>query len=361
MPSKTEVRWSQLKVGLIVMASITLLTILLFLMTSASGMSVFSKKLNVSAYFDNASGVKTGAPVTLEGVTIGEVKRVEITTDPARKLTPVLLELKLSPKFQASLHKDSVVSLQTTGVLGDTLVDINSQSATGPELEDGDELRTRQTPSIQDVVKSSQDTVRSLNEMMPKINNIVTSIDSGKGSAGKLVNDPELYNRAVRTVDELQTLTANLNRGRGSVGRLLTDDTLYNHLNDAANKLDAVATNLNNGKGTAGKLLTDDKLYDQLNSTLTQTNALLAEVNSGKGGLGLLIKDQAFANKLDDTVSKLDLLLTNVNQGKGTIGKLANDDAAYNNLNKLLANSSELVTMIRQDPKKYLTIHMKIY
>jgi phospholipid/cholesterol/gamma-HCH transport system substrate-binding protein len=361
LPSQAEVRWSQLKVGLIVLASLALLTILLFLMTSASGMSLFSKKLNVRAYFDNASGVKVGAPVTLEGVTIGEVRKVEITTDPERRLAPVELELKLSPKFQASLHKDSVVSLSTAGVLGDTVVDINSQSATGPELQNGDELRTRNAPSIQDVVKSSQDTIKSVNQILPKINNIADAVNSSKGSAGLLINDPELYNRAVRTVNELQTLTTNLNRGRGSAGKLLTDDTMYNHLNDAANKLDIVATNLSNGKGTAGKLLNDDALYNQLNGTLTQTNALLTQINSGKGGLGMLIKDQAFADKLNDSVSKLDLLLTNVNQGKGTIGKLATDDAAYNNLNKLLTESSSLMTMIRQDPKKYLTIHMKIF
>jgi phospholipid/cholesterol/gamma-HCH transport system substrate-binding protein len=50
-----------------------------------------------------------------------------------------------------------------------------------------------------------------------------------------------------------------------------------------------------------------------------------------------------------------------VNGGKGTLGKLATDDAAYTNLNKLLSASTDLVTTIRQDPKKYLTIHMKIF
>jgi phospholipid/cholesterol/gamma-HCH transport system substrate-binding protein len=88
---------------------------------------------------------------------------------------------------------------------------------------------------------------------------------------------------------------------------------------------------------------------------------MLAQINSGKGGFGLLVKDQAFANRLNDTVSKLDLLLTNVDAGKGTIGKLATDDSAYTNLNKLLANTNQFVTMLRQDPKKYLTIHMKIF
>jgi phospholipid/cholesterol/gamma-HCH transport system substrate-binding protein len=36
-------------------------------------------------------------------------------------------------------------------------------------------------------------------------------------------------------------------------------------------------------------------------------------------------------------------------------------DETSNNLNKLLTESTNLVTTIRQDPKKYLTIHMKIF
>lgn len=361
MPSQAEVRWSQLKVGSIVLVSMILLVALLFLMTSAAGIAVFQKRIVVTSYFDNASGVKVGAPVDLEGVTVGEVAHVEITTDPSHKLTPVEVVMKISPHFRPSIRKDSVVSLQTAGVLGDTVVDINSQRATGPEVQNGDVLPTQDEPTIQDVVASSQATVKSLNDIMPKIDAIMTSLNSDKGSAGKLINDPQLYNRAVNTVNQLETLATNLNKGRGTAGKFLTDDSVYNNLKDTTARLDSLATGLSTGKGSAGKLLTDDTLYNNLNSTLTQTNAMLAQINSGKGGLGLLIKDQEFANHLNDTVAKLDLLLTNIDEGKGTLGKFANDDTAYNNLNKLLTSTDSLVTMIRQDPKKYLTIHMKVF
>lgn len=330
-------------------------------MTSAAGIGFFQKRIVIHSFFDNASGVKPGAPVSLEGVTIGEVAHVEITTDPSRKLTPVEVIMKISPHFRTYLHKDSVVYLETTGVLGDTVVDISSAHAIGPAVENGDELPTKDVPSIQDVVASSQETIQNLNSIMPKLNDIATSLDSNKGTAGKFINDPQLYNRAVGTINQFQTLVDNLNKGRGSAGKFLTDDAVYNNLKDTTSQLDKLATGLSTGKGSAGKLLTDDTLYNNLNTTLNQANALLAQVNSGKGGLGLLIKDQAFADHLNDTVGRLDTLLTNVNEGKGTIGKLATDPTAYDNLNKLLENSNQLVTMIRTDPKKYLTIHMKIF
>jgi phospholipid/cholesterol/gamma-HCH transport system substrate-binding protein len=361
MPSQQEVKWSQLKVGVIVLISMALLTTLLFLMTKASGMSVFSRKIIVHVYFENSAGLKKGGEVQLQGVTVGEVKDVRVVSDPAHKLTPVEAILKLDPKFLPNLRKDSRASLTTIGVLGDTVIDINSQVATGPPLEDGDELKTLESPSITDVIKASQGTLESVNVILAKMDKIVDKLQNGDGSVGQLINNPDLYNKAVKTVDEVNKLAVNLNSGKGSVGKLMNDDALYNHLNNTAAKLDQIATALNDGKGSAGKLLHDEALYNNLNETVAHANSLLAQIDSGKGSMGMLLKDPTFANKLNDTVTKLDVLLTNVNEGKGTLGKFANDDQAYTNLNKLLTESTNLVTTIRSDPKKYLTIHLKIF
>src|SRR5277367_1173234 len=140
MPSQHEVRWSQLKVGVIVLISTVILVALLFLMTSSSGLGILTHKLTVVTYFENSAGLKSGAAVNLEGVTIGTVKSVTVTTAPDRKLTPVQVVMKIDSKYQTSLHKDSKAALTTIGVLGDTVVDINSQVAVGPPLQDGDEL-----------------------------------------------------------------------------------------------------------------------------------------------------------------------------------------------------------------------------
>ncbi|MDR3745351.1 MAG: MlaD family protein [Acidobacteriaceae bacterium] len=361
MPSEQEVRWSQLKVGVIVLVAVAVLTVLLFLMTSTSGLGVFSHKLMVTTYFENSAGLKVGAPVNLEGVTIGNVKKILVTTERERKLTPVEVVMQIDSKYKESLHADSTAALSTVGVLGDTVVDINSQMATGPTIEDGAVLKTLETPSIQDVVKASQGTIESLNVVLGKMNVIVDNMQSGKGSIGLLINNPDLYYKAVTTVDQLNKLEVGLNEGHGSVGKLMTDDTMYNRLNDAAGKLDEIATQLNSGKGSAGKLLKDESLYNNANASLAHMNSILADADAGKGSVGMLIKDPAFARSLNDTLTKTDALVTAINDGKGTLGKLATDDTAYTNLNKLLTESTTLVTTIRQDPKKYLTIHMKIF
>src|SRR6201992_3790541 len=283
MPSQQEVRWSQLKVGVIVLISTVILVALLFLMTSSSGLGILTHKLTVITYFENSAGLKTGAAVNLEGVTIGTVKTVTIDNSPERKLTPVKVTMSVNEKYAVNLKKDSKASLSTVGVLGDTVVDINSQFAVGPPLQDGDVLKTLETPSLTDVVKASQGTIESLNVILAKMNIIVDNIQSGKGSIGQLINNPDLYNKANTTVDELLKLERGLNSGRGSIGKLLTDDTLYNNLNATVAKLENIADGINSGKGTAGMLLKDDALYKNRNATVLHANSIMADADAGKG------------------------------------------------------------------------------
>jgi phospholipid/cholesterol/gamma-HCH transport system substrate-binding protein len=87
----------------------------------------------------------------------------------------------------------------------------------------------------------------------------------------------------------------------------------------------------------------------------------MADADAGKGGLGLMMKDPKFRKELSDTLSNVNVLVAGVNAGQGTLGKLAKDDTAYTNVNKLLTASTDLVTTIRSDPKKYLTIRMRIF
>lgn len=358
MPSQQEVQWSQLKVGVLVIVALVALTALIFLMSGSTG-GLFAGRFTVRSYFENSAGLKVGAPVNLEGVTIGTVKNIRIV--PERKLTPVEVTMRIARNYAYAVHQDSKTSLETVGVLGDTVVDIDSKRATGGPIQDGNELQTTETPNLTDVIKSSQGTIEQLNTILAKVDNLVDALNSGKGSIGQLINDPALYNKAVSTFNELQGLVDQISNGKGSIGKLIADDTLYNQATSTVNRLNHIATELDNGQGSVGKLLKDDSLYNNLNQSTKSLNQLLADVNSGKGGLGKLAKDQAFADKLDDTVTKLDTILNRVDSGEGTLGQFVRNPALYNNTNKLLTDSQDLITAVRKDPKKYLTIHLKIF
>ncbi len=359
MPSKKQLQWSQLKVGItVILASITL-AILIFLMSGTGGM--FTKKITLKSYFDNASGLRVGAPVRLNGVDIGNVKGIRVVPDPDKQMTPVEVTMKVSTKYLFGLHSDSVTSLSTAGVLGETYIDIDSSVARGGTVQNGTVLPTRDTPDIQDVVRASQGTLQNLDALLKRLDRIVAFVESGKGSIGKLIYDPTLYNRLASTVAEFQDLVNQVGQGQGTIGKLISDDELYRKMNASVDKLNVIIDDLNSGKGTAGKFLKDPALYNNANATIANVKQLTDEINAGKGAIGKLTKDQEFAAKLQNTMNKLSAITDRLDAGEGSAGKFLRDPTMYQNTDQLLTETRDLIKAIRQNPKKYLTIHLKLF
>ena len=359
MPSEKQVKWSQLRVGLTVIFACITLAVLIFVMTGTTGL--FTRKIMVRAYVDNAGGLRVGAPVRLEGVDIGNVKGIRVVRDPARRLTPVEILMKITTKYAENMGSDCVASLNTAGVLGEVFVDLDCRQAKGGPLTNGAELPTKDVAQLQDVVRASQGTLENVDTLVKRLDSILTYVQSGQGSIGKVIYDPALFDRANDMLTQLQHIVAQANSTQGSIGKLLNSDELYNKANSAVDNLNKIIDEINKGNGTAGKFIKDPALYDNANQTLAKANQLMTDINAGKGTLGKLAKDEALAKKLDDTVTRLNAILARLDKGEGTAGKLLVDPALYNNANATLASTHDLVEAIRKDPKTYLTIHLKIF
>jgi len=357
LPSQKQLKWSQLRVGLtLLFASITL-AVLIFVMSGTGGW--FTHKITLRSYFDNAGGLREGAPVRLAGVDIGNVTGIRIV--PNKLTTPVEVTMKVNTKYKFNLRKDSITLLSTAGVLGETYVDIDSSTASAAEAKDGDTLAARSQPELQDVVRASQGTLQNIDTLLKRVDRIMAFIESGQGSIGKVIYDPALYNQLNATVVEFKGLVDDIQKGKGSLGPLFTSDEMYKKAIGAIDKLNAIVDDLQQGKGAAGKLLKDPELYDNANKTVANIRQLTDDINAGKGAIGKMAHDQEFAAKLQTTMNNLAALSERLEKGEGTAGLLFKDPALYNNSNQMLVEARELVKSIRENPKKYLTFHVKVF
>jgi phospholipid/cholesterol/gamma-HCH transport system substrate-binding protein len=344
-------------VGLTVLFASVTLGVLIFVMSGTGGW--FTRKITLRSYFDNAGGLREGAPVRLAGVDIGNVTGIRIVG--GKPLSPVEVTMKVNTKYSFNLRKDSVTLLTTAGVLGETYVDVDSSTAKGPEATDGDTLAARNQPDIQDVVRASQGTLQNMDALLKRVDRIVAFIESGQGSIGKVIYSSALYDQLNATVAEFKGLMDDIQRGKGSLGPLLTSDEAYKKAIAALDKLNVIVDELQQGKGAAGKLLKDPELYDNANKTVANVRQLTDDINAGKGALGKMAHDQEFANKLQETINNLEALSERLQKGEGTAGMLFKDPALYNNSNQMLVETRELVKSIRENPKKYLTFHVKVF
>ena len=92
----------------VLFASITL-AVLIFVMSGTGGW--FTRKITLRSFFDNAGGLREGAPVRLAGVDIGNVTKVQVVN--GQPATPVEVTMKVNTKFSFNLRKDSVTVLST--------------------------------------------------------------------------------------------------------------------------------------------------------------------------------------------------------------------------------------------------------
>jgi len=145
----------------------------------------------------------------------------------------------------------------------------------------------------------------SLNRTVAQLEGISQDLRAGRGSAGKFLTDDAIYNETRAVISDLRdsvrdlkptfeklnkiagdidSITADLSQGKGSAGKLLKDDQLYEdarvtlaRFNSTATKLDVLIGDAQSGKGTIGKLLTDETLYNNVNQTASNINQLSSE------------------------------------------------------------------------------------
>lgn len=315
MPSQKQLQWSQLKVGVTVVVALVTLGILIFLMSGTGGL--FTKRIVLKGYVGNASGIRVGAPVRLSGVDIGNVTAVRIVPDKDKQFTPVEVSMKVNTKYLYGLRKDTQILLSTAGVLGETFIDLDSSQANLGMVSDGDTLPSRDVPDIQDVVRASQGTLQNMDALLKRLDRIIAFVESGKGSVGKLIYDPTLYNRLSSTVSEFQDLVNEVGQGKGTIGRLISDDALYNKINATLDRVTMIVDDVNQGKGTAGKFLKDPTLYNNANQTIANVKQLTDDINAGKGALGKFAKDPAFASRIQNIADKLSAITDRLDAGEG--------------------------------------------
>lgn len=359
VPNQQQLRWSQLKVGITVIAASITLAVLIFFMGGKTGL--FTSHITLFAYFDNTEGVKIGAPVSLEGLTIGNVKELNLV--PGRALDPVQITMRVNTKYQFMLRKDTIATIETAGVLGESFLDLDSRKAKEQEVQDGDTLRSANQPGFQDIVRASQGTLQNLDVLVKRLDRIVEAVETGPGTLHDLINDNTLINHANAILGQMQGILNDVNGGKGTIGQLLKDDTTIRKFNATLDKLDTIVDDINAGKGNLGLLIKDRALYDNANQLVAKGNKLMDDINSGKGAIGMLAKDPAFAKKLNDITDKLSQIADKLNDTShpGSLGLFIQNPSFYNNTDQLLTETRNLIKAIRENPKKYLTIHFKVF
>ena len=358
MPGKDKTSLAQLRVGILGIVALFFISLLIFLLTGSTDW--FVKKVPLYAYLSNASGLQGGAPVRINGIQAGKVESVKLSgdTNPSRVIK---VDFDVDEDLVKQIPSDSVASVGSDNLLGSTkFLDI-AKGTSLQAIQPGATMHSSGTQEFDQLVKQGFGVLDSAQAILTKISDVVDSIQNGKGTIGKLLVDPTLYNSLQATVAQVQELSATLNSKRGTIGQLINDPTIYNQIEALAARLNDITNSLQNGEGTFGQLLKDKKMYNDLDQDLTQLNGIMADLRAGKGTAGQLLENGKIANQLSATLDKIDVTIDKVNSGQGTVGQLLVNPQLYDSLNGTTQDMRELLKAFKTDPKKYLRIQLHIF
>jgi len=313
MRPRAQVRWLQLKVGLVIIAAVA--GILVAIMNLNEGMGLFRQQATFRALVDDSHGIKVGAPVRLNGVDTGNVIRIAIDSSSGK----VSLTFTINQDIVPLLRRDAAVLIRPMGLLGDKYLELLPGTPKEPPLQNGSVLTGQAESDITSLADSATVTLENVDRSLKDLQSILTGLKEGKGTAGKLVTDPALFDhtttllrKAEAVSDKATQLLARIEKGEGTLGRLVMDRSFYDRAAAAVDELQKVAALLNRPDGSLGRLARDPSLYQRLDSITTKSEVLVERIERGDGTLGKLVTQDQLYQRADKVLTEMENLLADV-------------------------------------------------
>ncbi len=357
MPERAKVRWSQLKIGVLALTAFVLIFVLVFLLTSSKG--IFQHEVQLFTYMSDAAGMANGTPVRLNGITVGYLDALRLTSsrDPNRAVEFVML---VQGRYLSDIPVDSLATITAANLLGDKFLNIVRGQAT-QTVRPGATLRGAQGYDIPELMAQSANLLLSFQGIIKRVDNLLAGVEEGKGNIGLLLKDDTLYLRLNGIAQESQQLLTDIRGGKGTLSKLIYSDDLYQQVLAPLHRIDAMLADLQGGQGTAGLLLKDPALYHELNGTIGEIHTLVANANAGKGTLGKLLTSDQLQQQLDTLVSNLNATIAKIDSGQGTIGQFVVNPQLYQSMNATVQELQSLTKDIRSNPKKFLSLKLALF
>lgn len=270
------------------------------------GSGVGGETYRVEAIFDQALNLSQGAPVKVNGVSVGRVQTVEAVDFKAL----VTMDIKES----VEVPEDSSVRLRYDTPLGELIVQVTTGES-GRLIEDGDRLREKKTttaPSVEDALAAASTLINGgrLGELQVIAQELNTTLGGREADIQAGLRRMTEFLRAAnassediaRTLTSLRAVSEALDSKRGTIRRALREvGPAVEILGEDTEKIVAMLEGARDLARTAKRLAleVDDPLLTILQQLGPIADAVLSTRSEFRRGLDSMI---AVARQLEKTV-----------------------------------------------------------
>ncbi len=207
-------------VGLFVVVAFIMLSLVVFFI---SGVYFFREGYQVYIRYDYVDILDKGAPVRMAGVRVGEVNQVELVHGDNGKTE---VKVRIFLERNVKVHHDYKFEIRGTHILSEPHIEITPIPSQAPLLKNGSHVEGEKLLPIESLIEhahhvaqgldqivngkledaegDTKEMVKQLKATTERLNQMVTGIDEGKGTVGKLVATTELHDEMKGLISEIK-------------------------------------------------------------------------------------------------------------------------------------------------------------
>lgn len=335
-----------LRVGAFVITGLVLLGLVVFILGGERGF--FSRHVSYTASFASIDGLKSGSPVRLAGVEIGQVTRIAFYKDPADRRVQVTIDTVAS--YADRIRADTTASVGSRGVLGDKVIDLSLGSPDQPVIPPGGEIQVGSSADYTEIIKKGAEVIDNTVAITSDLRQLVASYNTPalREGVGDMISSAREILEGVRSGDgALHALIFDPRSGKQMRELLASSAEAARKVDAAVARVDTVLAQLQRGEGMVGAMLFDPKgkqVVRDLGVAAAEIGNLASAVRTEKGSLlhGLFYEPEEGAPSMADDLGRaareLREIVARINAGDGSLGALINDPTVYEDLKGILGN-----------------------
>jgi len=175
----------KLKLGIFISLGVALFILGIYFIGEKQ--QLFRSTFHLSGVFRDVAGLQAGNNVRLSGINVGTVENISIVSD-----TSIRVEILIDESTRKFIKKDAIASIGSEGLMGNKILIINPGTGGKREIENNDIVETMQPINMDDILVSLKTTIDNTSRITNDLSKMTGTIQSGKGTVGKLFLDQSL-------------------------------------------------------------------------------------------------------------------------------------------------------------------------
>jgi phospholipid/cholesterol/gamma-HCH transport system substrate-binding protein len=338
MPSPEQVNWAKFRTATVILAALMILGTLVYLLTGGTFME---PKAQIYLYLPDATGVASGSPVRVDGISVGKVSRVELS-DSNEPNRVVKVTMTIERDRLTSITSDSTAETASDTLVGDKFIDVTSGTS-ATHLMPGGELQYKSTGDLMQRLDISQ-----FQKQMHQIELVLDEIEQGKSPLGEFIKGEVIYDDLLNKITELQRGIHVAADTTTAVGQALYTDTLYRQITEPLRRLDASLASLQAGQGSGGALLRDTRQFEQARAQMGELRRSI----EGLRGAPMMTDERAY----NDWTRLVAGFIRNVDEFN--TAPMLTTSSVYDNMLGMAKELQVGTKEFRENPRKFLRIKL---